>query len=81
MHQQILFIVTGGLLSSIGGTGKDLRFWAGPNKSTAPFKVFSDGTLEATKGYFTGTFSGEVVVGNISIQDSNLIKVMQNHPY
>lgn len=68
------FIVTGGLLSSIGGTGKDLRFWAGPNKSTAPFKVFSDGTLEATKGYFTGTFSGEVVVGNISIQDSNLIK-------
>ncbi|MED2040439.1 carbohydrate binding domain-containing protein [Bacillus wiedmannii] len=64
------FIVTGGLLSSIGGTGKDLRFWAGPNKSTAPFKVFSDGTLEATKGYFTGTFSGEVVVGNISIRDT-----------
>ncbi|WP_257151013.1 phage head spike fiber domain-containing protein [Bacillus wiedmannii] len=64
------FVVTGGLLSSIGGTGKDLRFWAGANKSTAPFKVFSDGTLEATKGYFTGTFSGEVVVGNISIRDT-----------
>ncbi|EAO57391.1 Hypothetical membrane spanning protein [Bacillus thuringiensis serovar israelensis ATCC 35646] len=64
------FVVTGGLLSNIGGTGKDLRFWAGPNKSTAPFKVFSDGTLEATKGYFTGTFSGEVVVGNISIRDT-----------
>ncbi|MGM2632277.1 phage head spike fiber domain-containing protein [Bacillus cereus group sp. Bce040] len=64
------FVVTGGLLSSIGGTGKDLRFWAGPTKSTAPFKVFSDGTLEATKGYFTGTFSGEVVVGNISIRDT-----------
>ncbi|PEL58633.1 phage head spike fiber domain-containing protein [Bacillus toyonensis] len=64
------FVVTGGLLSSIGGTGKDLRFWAGANKSTAPFKVFSDGTLEATKGYFTGTFSGEVVVGNITIRDT-----------
>ena len=68
------FVVTGGLLSSIGGTGKDLRFWAGDNKSTAPFKVFSDGTLEATKGFFTGTFSGEVVVGNISIRDSASIK-------
>ncbi|ARO21307.1 carbohydrate-binding protein CenC (plasmid) [Bacillus tropicus] len=64
------FVVTGGLLSSIGGTGKDLRFWAGANKSTAPFKVFSDGTLEATKGFFTGTFSGEVVVGNILIKDT-----------
>ncbi|WP_040963217.1 carbohydrate binding domain-containing protein [Bacillus mycoides] len=64
------FVVTGGLLSSVGGTGKDLRFWAGANKSTAPFKVYSDGTLEATKGYFTGTFSGEVVVGNISIRDT-----------
>ncbi|MEC4620943.1 carbohydrate binding domain-containing protein [Bacillus paranthracis] len=64
------FVVTGGLLSSVGGTGKDLRFWAGANKSTAPFKVFSDGTLEATKGFFTGTFSGEVVVGNILIKDT-----------
>lgn len=64
------FVVTGGLLSGVGGTGKDLRFWAGSNKSTAPFKVFSDGTLEATKGFFTGTFSGEVVVGNILIKDT-----------
>lgn len=64
------FKVTGGLLSGVGGTGKDLRFWAGNSKTEAPFKVYSDGTLEATKGYFTGTFSGEVVVGNISIRDT-----------
>ncbi|MEK5051510.1 phage head spike fiber domain-containing protein [Bacillus sp. FSL P2-0099] len=64
------FVVTGGLLSSVGGTGKDLRFWAGNDKSNAPFKVYSDGTLEATKGFFTGTFSGEVVVGNILIKDT-----------
>ncbi|MES9681799.1 hypothetical protein ABWK22_02540 [Gottfriedia acidiceleris] len=64
------FVVTGGLLSGKGGTGKDLRFWAGSDKNNAPFKVYSDGTLEATQGYFTGTFSGEINVGNINIKDT-----------
>lgn len=51
-----------------------IRFWAGANfenRNNAPFKVFQDGTLYATKGNFEGTFSGSVDVGNIHITDTN----------
>lgn len=65
-----VFVVTGGLLSGNTPEGKDLRFWAGTNRDNAPFKVFSDGSLEANKGTFNGTFSGEVQVGNILIVDN-----------
>jgi hypothetical protein len=61
---------TGGLLSGKTTAAKDLRFWAGASPDTAAFKVYSDGSLEATKGTFTGTFSGVVQVGNILISDS-----------
>ena len=51
-----------------------IRFFAGTdfdNREKAPFKVYQDGTLYATKGNFEGTFSGSVDVGNIHISDTN----------
>lgn len=53
-----------------GGTSsREVRFWAGSDPTSAPFKVYSNGDLVATQGVFSGTFSGKVTVGNITIED------------
>jgi len=64
------FKVSGGVQSGQATSGKALRFWAGDSMDDAPFKVYSDGSLYATEGTFTGTFSGVVQVGNVTIQDN-----------
>ena len=51
-----------------------VRFWAGANydnRNKAPFRVYQDGSIYATKGNFEGTFSGSIDVGNIHISDTN----------
>ena len=51
-----------------------VRFWAGAsydNRDKAPFKVYQDGTIEATRGNFGGTFTGSLDIGNIHITDTN----------
>lgn len=48
------------------------RFWAGAsyaNKEYAPFIVYNDGSMKATKGTFGGVFTGDIQIGNISIVD------------
>jgi hypothetical protein len=53
-----------------GGTSsREVRFWAGNDPTSAPFKVYSNGDLVATQGTFSGTFSGKVTVGNITNED------------
>lgn len=51
-----------------------VRFWAGSNyenRDDAPFRVYQDGSMYATKGNFEGTFSGRIDIGNIHISDTN----------
>lgn len=51
-----------------------IRFWAGSNydnRDKAPFRVYQDGSMYATKGNFEGTFSGRIDIGNIHISDTN----------
>lgn len=51
-----------------------VRFWAGAsyeNRDNAPFKVYQDGSIEATRGNFGGTFTGSLDIGNIHISDTN----------
>lgn len=51
-----------------------VRLWAGAdydNRNNAPFRVYQDGSMYATKGNFEGTFSGKIDVGNIHISDTN----------
>ena len=52
----------------------NVRFWAGSSYKTrrdAPFRVLEDGSIFALKGYFGGTFTGSVDIGNIHISDTN----------
>lgn len=51
---------------------KQVRFWAGSTYSereSAPWIVYSDGSMKATQGEFSGVFSGTVDIGNIKIAD------------
>ena len=51
---------------------KQVRFWAGKSyaeRESAPWIVYSDGSMKATQGEFSGVFSGTVDIGNIKIQD------------
>lgn len=51
---------------------KQVRFWAGTSyeeRENAPFKVYSDGSVEATQGTYSGVWTGDIRVGNISIVD------------
>lgn len=51
---------------------KQVRFWAGSSyedRESAPWIVYSDGSMEATQGKFSGVFSGTVDIGNIKIAD------------
>lgn len=51
---------------------KQVRFWAGASydeREAAPWIVYNDGSMVATKGTFSGVFSGDIKIGNISITD------------
>lgn len=51
---------------------KQVRFWAGSSydeRESAPWIVYNDGSMVATKGTFSGVFSGDIKIGNISITD------------
>lgn len=51
---------------------KQVRFWAGSSyeeRESAPWTVYSDGSMKATQGEFSGVFSGTVDIGNIKIAD------------
>lgn len=51
---------------------KQVRFWAGSSyeeRESAPWRVYSDGSMKATQGEFSGVFSGTVDIGNIKIAD------------
>lgn len=51
---------------------KQVRFWAGTlfeERESAPWIVYSDGSMKATQGEFSGVFSGTVDIGNIKIAD------------
>ncbi|WP_332586332.1 phage tail spike protein [Clostridium sp.] len=67
--------ITDSVVLSDGEESKHpVRFWAGEsyeNRGKAPFRVLQDGSIYATKGDFSGTFTGKLSVGNIYIEDSN----------
>lgn len=51
---------------------KHVRFWAGASyeeRESAPWIVYSEGSMKATQGEFSGVFSGIVDIGNIKIAD------------
>lgn len=51
---------------------KQVRFWSGTSyeeRESAPWIVYSDGSMNATQGKFSGVFSGTVDIGNIKIAD------------
>ena len=51
---------------------KQVRFWAGSSyeeRESAPWIVYSNGSMKATQGEFSGVFSGTVDIGNIKIAD------------
>ena len=53
-------------------TVKQVRFWAGSTyneRENAPWIVYNDGSMVATKGTFGGVFTGNIAIGNISIID------------
>lgn len=55
---------------------KQVRFWAGSTyeqRENAPFRVYSDGSVEATEGTYSGVWTGDIRVGNISIVDPSSI--------
>ncbi len=61
----------GGIISN-SGSASDVTFWAGSdysNRKDAPFIVYSDGSIKATKGEYSGLWTGDIEVGNIKISD------------
>ena len=61
----------GGIISTTGDT-VEINAWFGASyeeRKSAPFIVYSDGTMVATKGTFGGVFTGDIQIGNISIVD------------
>lgn len=51
---------------------KQVRFWAGTSfeeRESAPFIVYSDGSIRATQGEYSGLWTGDIKIGNISIID------------
>lgn len=62
----------GGISSDISENAKTVRFWAGTSyeeREYAPFIVYNDGSVIATKGEFSGLWTGNIEIGNISIID------------
>lgn len=77
-------VMRGNLIGNDSGVigGKDdpevpeVRFWAGASyeqRESAPFRVYSDGSVEATEGTYSGVWTGDIRVGNISIVDPSSI--------
>lgn len=73
-------VIRGDLINANGGIASDttgskpVRFWAGSTyeeRESAPWIVYSDGSMTATKGTFDGVFTGDIEIGNISIVDPN----------
>lgn len=75
-------IVRGSLITDDGGVvssavisedaTKQVRFWAGTSykeRENAPWIVYNDGSMIAQKGSFSGVFTGDIKIGNISISD------------
>lgn len=57
---------------NIPNPNKEVVFWAGSNydrRNYAPFKVYNDGSVEATEGTYSGMWTGDIKVGNITISD------------
>lgn len=51
---------------------KQVRFWAGAtydDRESAPFIVYNDGSIRATQGEYSGLWTGDIRIGNISIVD------------
>lgn len=73
-------IVRGDLITTVGGIAYDETesvvpvIWAGESyeqREYAPFIVYSDGSIKATKGNYSGLWTGDIKIGNISIIDPN----------
>ena len=77
-------VVRGSLITDDGGVvssavisedaTKQVRFWAGSsyeNRENAPWIVYNDGSMLAQKGSFSGVFTGDIKIGNISISDAS----------
>ena len=75
-------VVRGSLITNDGGVvsstvtsedaTKQVRFWAGTSykeRENAPWIVYNDGSMLAQKGSFSGVFTGDIKIGNISISD------------
>lgn len=67
-------IARGSVITNDGGIANSgsIRFWAGTSyeeRESAPWIVYSDGSMKATQGEFSGVFSGIVDIGNIRIVD------------
>ena len=67
-------IARGSVITNDGGIANSgsVRFWAGTSyeeRESAPWIVYSDGSMKATQGEFSGVFSGIVDIGNIRIVD------------
>jgi hypothetical protein len=61
-------------ITNVNSGSEKIRFWAGgsyDNRAGSPFIVLEDGTIKATKGEFSGTFTGNLQIGNINISDSD----------
>lgn len=55
---------------------KQVVFWAGGSydqRDYAPFRVYSDGSVNATEGTYSGMWVGDIRVGNISITDPSSV--------
>lgn len=78
-------VVRGSLITETGGVvgntrgfvrvpkdQKNVIFWAGSsfeNRESAPFIVYSDGSIKSAKGNYNGLWTGDIKVGNITISD------------
>lgn len=72
MRGNLLGVDSGVIGSSQTASSRQVRFWAGAsyeNRNSAPFRVYSDGSVEATQGTYSGVWTGDIRVGNISIVD------------
>lgn len=53
---------------------KEVVFWAGADynqRETAPYIVYSDGSVKSTQGEYSGVLTGSVSIGNIEISDKS----------
>lgn len=51
---------------------KQVRIWAGKSyeeREDAPFIVYNDGSVKATRGEYSGLWTGNIEIGNITIAD------------